>query len=282
MEKEIEKDEWTTTTNKEWLGMQFSKFRELDNCENPAKKLTKRLKKYQQQTKSPYYRFWEILKDCELHMTNFKKFNDIDEGRYSFTEDSNIDTQKTEDAKNKRNICSFSYFEDLEDLNDRQCSETLMWAHYGGSHYGIRIDFKIHTSYKENIYKIGYIKDYEQDRQTYKSQKELLGNIERILTTKKPCFKYECEYRAISSSTKKLPIIIEKITLGRRFTKENVYSQENEEKTFEDEIKNLAKKILEVWETGVKRGDIEPEIWAYKTRYSKEPKKVEFKITQRR
>lgn len=277
MGKKIEKEKWTTTTSKGWLGMQFSKFRELDNCENPAKTLTKRLKNYQQQTKSPYYRFWEILKDCELHMTNFKKFNDIDEGRYSFTEDSNIDTQKTEDAKNKRNICSFSYFEDLEDLNDRQCSETLMWAHYGGSHYGIRIDFRIDPNYEENIYKIDYIKDYEQNRQTYKSQKELLNDIERILTTKKPCFKYECEYRAISSSTEKLPIIIDKITLGRRFTKENVYSQENEEKTFEDEIKNLAKKILEVWETGVKRGDIEPEIWAYKTRYSKEPKKVEFK-----
>ena len=277
MEKEIEKDEWTTTTNKEWLGMQFSKFRELDNCENPAKTLTKRLKNYQQQTKSPYYRFWEILKDCELYMTNFEQFNDIDEGRYSFTEDSNIDTQKTEDAKNKRNICSFSYFEDLEDLNDRQCSETLMWAHYGGSHYGIRIDFKIHTSYKGNIYKIGYIESYEQDRQTYKSQKELLNDIERILTTKKPCFRYKCEYRAISSSTKKLPIIIDKITLGRRFPTEIVYSQQNEREGFRDEIKNLAKKILEVWETGVKRGDREPEIWAYKTRYSEKPKKVKFK-----
>ena len=89
-------------------------------------------------------------------------------------------------------------------------------------------------------------------------------------------FDLKCVF-IISSSTKKLPIIIEKITLGRRFTKENVYSQENEEKTFEDDIKNLAKKILEVWETGVKRGDIEPEIWAYKTRYSEKPKKVEFK-----
>ena len=274
MEKEIEKDEWTTTTNKEWLGMQFSKFRELDNCENPAKTLTKRLKNYQQQTKSPYYRFWEILKDCELHMTNFKKFNDIDEGRYSFTEDSNIDTQKTEDAKNKRNICSFSYFEDLEDLNDRQCSETLMWAHYGNSHYGIRIDFRIDPNYKGDIYKI----DYNIHDKTYNINKLLLSTentdseIINILTTKKPCFKYECEYRAISSSIEKLPIIIEKITLGRRFTKENVYSQENEEKTFEDDIKNLAKKILEV------SSNKKIEIWAYKTKYSEKPKKVEIEI----
>ncbi|EEQ63983.1 hypothetical protein HPMG_01440 [Helicobacter pullorum MIT 98-5489] len=266
MEKKIEKEKW--------LGMQFSKFRELDNCENPAKTLTKRLKNYQKQTKSPYYRFWEILKKCELHMTNFEQFNDIDEGRYSFTEDSDIDAQNTTNDKNKRNICSFSYFEDLEDLNDRQCSETLMWAHYGGSHYGIRIDFKIHTSYKGNIYKIGYIESYEQDRQTYKSQKELLGNIERILTTKKPCFRYECEYRAISQNNNKLPIIIKKITLGRRFTKENVYSQENEEKSFSDDIKNLGKEILKVWKTGVKRGDREPEIWAYKTKYSPEPQPV--------
>lgn len=271
MGKEIEKEKWTTTTNKEWLGMQFSKFRELDNCENPAKTLTKRLKNYQQQTKSPYYRFWEILKDCELYMTNFEKFNDIDEGRYSFTEDSDIDAQEITNDKNKRNICSFSYFEDLENLNDCQCSETLMWAHYGNSHYGIRIDFKIHTSYEEDIYKIDYIKDYEQDRQTYKSKEELLNDIEHILTTKKPCFQYECEYRAISQNNNKLPIIIKKITLGRRFTKENVYSQENEERSFEDEIKNLAKKILEV------SSNKKIEIWAYKTRYSKEPKKVEFK-----
>lgn len=277
MGKKIEKDEWTTTTNKGWREMQFSKFRELDNCENPAKTLTKRLKNYQKQTKSPYYRFWKILKDCELYMSKFEQFNDIDEGRYSFTEDSDIDAQNTTNDKNKRNICSFSYFEDLEDLNDRQCSETLMWAHYGNSHYGIRIDFKIHTNYKGDIYKIDYIKGYEQDKQIYTSQKELLGNIERILTTKKPCFKYECEYRAISSSTKKLPIIIDKITLGRRFASEIVCSQENEEKSFSDDIKNLAKEILEVWKTGVKRGDREPEIWAYKTRYSKEPKKVEFK-----
>lgn len=255
------------------LKFQFSKFRELDNCENPAKTLTKQLKNYQQQTKSPYYRFWEILKKCELHMTNFEQFNDIDEGRYSFTEDSDIDTQKTTNDKNKRNICSFSYFEDLEDLNDRQCSETLMWAHYGGSHYGIRIDFRIDPNYEGDIYKI----DYNIHDKTYNINKLLLSTentdseIINILTTKKPCFQYECEYRAISSSIEKLPIIIDKITLGRRFTKENVYSQENEERSFSDEIKNLAKKILEV------SSNKKIEIWAYKTRYSKEPKKVEFK-----
>lgn len=279
MGKKIEKDEWTTTTNKGWREMQFSKFRELDNCENPAKTLTKRLKNYQQQTKSPYYRFWEILKDCELYMTNFEKFNDIDEGRYSFTEDSDIDAQEITNDKNKRNICSFSYFEDLENLNKCQCSETLMWAHYGNSHYGIRIDFRIDPNYDGDIYKI----DYNIHDKTYNINKLLLSTentdseIINILTTKKPCFKYECEYRAISSSIENLPIIIDKITLGRRFTTKIVHSQENEREGFKDEIKNLAKKILEVWETGVKRGDIEPEIWAYKTRYSEKPKKVEFK-----
>ena len=30
MGKEIEKEKWTTTTNKEWLGMQFSKFRDFN------------------------------------------------------------------------------------------------------------------------------------------------------------------------------------------------------------------------------------------------------------
>lgn len=263
MGKKIEKDEW--------LGMQFSKFRDF-KFENKSGSYIDELLKSLSNKETTTKRFCEILEKCELHMTNFKKFNDIDEGRYSFTEDSNIDTQKTEDAKNKRNICSFSYFEDLENLNDRQCSETLMWAHYGGSHYGIRIDFKIHTSYKGNIYKIGYIESYEQDKQIYTSQKELLGNIERILTTKKPCFRYECEYRAISSSTKRLPIIIDKITLGRRFPTEIVCSDENEKEGFEDEIKNLAKKILEV------SSNKKIEIWAYKTKYSEKPKKVEIEI----
>ena len=257
--------------------MQFSKFRDF-KFENKSGSYIDELLKSLSNKEATTKRFCQILEKCELHMTNFKKFNDIDEGRYSFTEDSDIDAQEITNDKNKRNICSFSYFEDLENLNDCQCSETLMWAHYGGSHYGIRIDFKIHTSYKENIYKIDYIKKYEQDRQTYKSKEELLNDIEHILTTKKPCFKYECEYRAISSSTKKLPIIIDKITLGRRFPTEIVCSQQNEREGFKNDIKNLAKKILEVWETGVKRGDREPEIWAYKTRYSKEPKKVETEI----
>ena len=53
--------------------------------------------------------------------------------------------------------------------------------------------------------------------------------------------------------------------------KERLLNQENEEKSFEDDIKNLAKKILEV------SSNKKIEIWAYKTRYSKEPKKVEFK-----
>lgn len=278
MGKEIKREKWTTTTNKGWLGMQFSKFRDF-KFENKSGSYIDELLKSLSNKETTTKRFCQILEKCELHMTNFKKFNDIDEGRYSFysshTDPQEIESmcQKIKKEKDK-NICAFA---DLKRLENNENNLSLMWAHYGGSHYGIRIDFKIHTSYKGNIYKIGYIESYEQDRQTYKSQKELLNDIERILTTKKPCFKYECEYRAISSSIEKLPIIIEKITLGRRFTKENVYSQENEEKTFEDDIKNLGKEILKVWKTGVKRGDREPEIWAYKTRYSKEPKKVEFK-----
>ena len=278
MGKEIKREKWTTTTNKGWLGMQFSKFRDF-KFENKSGSYIDELLKSLSNKETTTKRFCQILEKCELHMTNFKKFNDIDEGRYSFysshTDPQEIESmcQKIKKEKDK-NICAFA---DLKRLENNENNLSLMWAHYGGSHYGIRIDFKIHTSYKGNIYKIGYIESYEQDRQTYKCQKELLNDIERILTTKKPCFKYECEYRAISSSIEKLPIIIEKITLGRRFTKENVYSQENEEKTFEDDIKNLGKEILKVWKTGVKRGDREPEIWAYKTRYSKEPKKVEFK-----
>lgn len=268
MGKKIEKEKWRR--------MQFSKFRELENCEHPAKTLTKRLKNYQQQAKSPYYRFWEILKDCELYMTNFEKFNDIDEGRYSFysshTDPQEIESicQKIKNMKKDKNICAFA---DLKRLENNENNLSLMWAHYGGSHCGVKIDFRIDPNYDGDIYKI----DYNIHDKTYNINKLLLSTentdseIINILATKKPCFQYECEYRAISSSTKKLPIIIEKITLGRRFASEIVCSQENEERSFSDEIKNLAKKILEV------SSNKKIEIWAYKTRYSKEPKKVEFK-----
>ena len=275
MGKKIEKEKWRR--------MQFSKFRELENCENPDKTLTKRLKNYQRQAKSPYYRFWEILKDCELYMTNFEKFNDIDEGRYSFysshTDPQEIESicQKIKNMKKDKNICAFA---DLKRLENNENNLSLMWAHYGGSHCGVKIDFRIDPNYDGDIYKIDYnIHDNTYninlvDNRLSLSTENTDSEIINILATKKPCFQYECEYRAISSSTKKLPIIIEKITLGRRFTKENVYSQENEEKSFSDDIKNLGKEILKVWKTGVKRGDREPEIWAYKTKYSPEPQPV--------
>ena len=281
MGKKIEKDEWTTTTSKGWLGMQFSKFRDF-KFENKSGSYIDELLKSLSNKETTTKRFCQILENCELHMTNFKKFNDIDEGRYSFysshTDPQEIESicQKIKNMKKDKNICAFA---DLKRLENNENNLSLMWAHYGGSHCGVKIDFRIDPNYDGDIYKI----DYNIHDKTYNINKLLLSTentdleIINILTTKKPCFKYECEYRAISSSIERLPIIIDKITLGRRFPTEIVCSQENEERSFSDEIKNLAKKILEVWETRVKRGDREPEIWAYKTRYSKEPKKVEFK-----
>lgn len=274
----MEKDEWTTTTNKEWLGMQFSKFRDF-KFENKSGDYIDELLKSLSNKETTTERFCEILEKCELYMSKFEQFNDIDEGRYSFysshTDPQEIELmcQKIKKEKDK-NICAFA---DLKRLENNENNLSLMWAHYGGSHCGVKIDFRINPNYKGDIYKV----DYKIHDKTYNinlvdnrlslSTENTDSEIINILTTKKPCFKYECEYRAISSSTKNLPIIIDKITLGRRFTKENVYSQENEERSFSDEIKNLAKKILEV------SSNKKIEIWAYKTRYSKEPKKVEFK-----
>lgn len=279
MGKKIEKEKWTTTTNKGWLGMQFSKFRDF-KFENKSGDYINELLKSLSNKETTTERFWEILKDCELYMTNFEKFNDIDEGRYSFysshTDPQEIESicQKIKNMKKDKNICAFA---DLKRLENNENNLSLMWAHYGGSHCGVKIDFRIDPNYDGDIYKIDYnIHDNTYninlvDNRLSLSTENTDSEIINILTTKKPCFKYECEYRAISSSTKKLPIIIDKITLGRRFTKEIVCSQENEEKSFEDDIKNLAKKILEV------SSNKKIEIWAYKTRYSKEPKKVEFK-----
>ena len=281
MGKKIEKEKWTTTTNKGWREMQFSKFRDF-KFKNKSGDYIDELLKSLSNKETTTKRFCEILENCELYMTNFEKFNDIDEGRYSFysshTDPQEIESicQKIKNMKKDKNICAFA---DLKRLENNENNLSLMWAHYGGSHCGVKIDFRIDPNYDGDIYKI----DYNIHDKTYNINKLLLSTentdseIINILTTKKPCFQYECEYRAISSSTKKLPIIIDKITLGRRFTKEIVCSDENEERSFSDEIKNLAKEILEVWKTGVKRGDREPEIWAYKTKYSEKPKKVEFK-----
>lgn len=275
MGKKIEKEKWTTTTNKGWLGIQFSKFRDF-KFENKSGDYINELLKSLSNKETTTKRFCQILENCELYMTNFEKFNDIDEGRYSFysshTDPQEIELmcQKMKDMKKDKNICAFA---DLKRLENNENNLSLMWAHYGGSHCGVKIDFRINPNYEGDIYKV----DYNIHDKTYNINKLLLSTentdleIINILATKKPCFKYECEYRAISSSIDKLPIIIEKITLGRRFTKENVYSQENEEKSFSDDIKNLAKKILEI------SSNKKIEIWAYKTRYSKEPKKVEFK-----
>lgn len=279
MGKKIEKEKWTTTTNKGWREMQFSKFRDF-KFENKSGDYINELLKSLSNKETTTKRFCQILENCELYMTNFEKFNDIDEGRYSFysshTDPQEIESicQKIKNMKKDKNICAFA---DLKRLENNENNLSLMWAHYGGSHCGVKIDFRIDPNYDGDIYKIDYnIHDNTYninlvDNRLSLSTENTDSEIINILTTKKPCFKYECEYRAISSSTEKLPIIIDKITLGRRFTKENVYSQENEERSFSDDIKNLAKKILEI------SSNKKIEIWAYKTRYSKEPKKVEFK-----
>lgn len=279
MGKKIEKEKWTTTTNKGWREMQFSKFRDF-KFENKTGDYIDELLKSLSNKETTTERFCEILEKCKLYMSKFEQFNDIDEGRYSFysshTDPQEIESicQKIKNMKKDKNICAFA---DLKRLENNENNLSLMWAHYGGSHCGVKIDFRIDPNYDGDIYKIDYnIHDNTYninlvDNRLSLSTENTDSEIINILTTKKPCFKYECEYRAISSSTKNLPIIIEKITLGRRFTKEIVCSQENEEKSFEDDIKNLAKKILEI------SSNKKIEIWAYKTRYSKEPKKVEFK-----
>lgn len=279
MGKKIEKEKWTTTTNKGWREMQFSKFRDF-KFKNKSGDYIDELLKSLSNKETTTKRFCEILEKCELYMTNFEKFNDIDEGRYSFysshTDPQEIESicQKIKNMKKDKNICAFA---DLKRLENNENNLSLMWAHYGGSHCGVKIDFRIDPNYKGDIYKVDYNihdKTYNinlvDDRSLSLAENTDLEII-NILTTKKPCFQYECEYRAISSSTEKLPIIIDKITLGRRFTKEIVCSDENEREGFSDEIKNLAKKILEV------SSNKKIEIWAYKTKYSEKPKKVEFK-----
>lgn len=232
--KALEKDEWRKLT--------FSKFRPLKKNDNKYE-IPKRL--------------YEILNNNELHCSSFEDFNDIDECRYSYFTNSNSENiiNAIKLQKMTKNICSFS----------KACKKKewdLMWTHYANSHKGVQIDFKINPSYQGEIYQVQYGK-----LPTYEIN-EIEANLPTIMTTKKYCFNYEREYRAICEGCKKLPIEIKKITLGRGISTKQ-WSKDIENGEFENKILEIATKILEASSTR------NIEIFAYKSIYSDKPQKIE-------
>ncbi|WP_300796002.1 DUF2971 domain-containing protein [Helicobacter sp. UBA3407] len=260
---EIPKDEWKTLT--------FCKFRGLV-YEQGSEELFFPSKRDCEKYKSNFD-FKEILQNSELYMPDFEEFNDVDEGRYWFYSDEKQNEKLAEMIRNirykklKKKICSFSHFHPNVQWD-------LMWAHYANAHCGVRIDFRINPSYQGKVYKI----KYTNQAPTYELS-EISQHLMEIMTTKKKCFEYEQEYRAIieggSENKEKFPIFIQRITLGRKFAKNPIFNDKSESGEFDENVIKIAKQILEIWENGNKRGGKTPEIWAYESRYSPMPKKIE-------
>ncbi|TLD85630.1 DUF2971 domain-containing protein [Helicobacter sp. MIT 05-5294] len=244
----------------------FCKFRGLDYDGN----LIHFLKKYV--TYKPNSRFLDILKNCRLYGASFNSLNDMDEGRFVFPESQSEKAKEIRDRKTTENkeerfkICSFSLEEELieSDLD-------LMWAHYGNSHCGVKIDFRVDEAEQDKVFKVRYKEPPEYNEENTKDF------IQYALTFKKPSFRYENEYRAIwNKGEEYLPITICAITLGRRFTRETISSKETEDREFSknDDVVRIAKQFLEIWEKGVRRGGEQPKFYAYKTKYSPKPTEI--------
>lgn len=239
----------------------FSKFRPLDhNAGNVIYGLNGDLKSKKFQNN---FRFGSILKNSELYAPTFEKFNDIDEGNFYIHKK---DGQKFIDAivnkKQKLHICSFSFADDPNFIEDK------MWAHYANAHCGVKIDFKVdNEKFEGQLLKIKYA-DEEINISTNPSSEE----INHILPKKKHCWAEEAEYRVITSKDS-VPIKIIKITLGKKFSSKNYTTDEVKSEGFENNIIGVAKQISEILNE-YNQGTL-PNIWAYKTRYSQSPQKIE-------
>lgn len=274
---EILKEQWKTLTFCKFRGLVYEKGDE--QLLLPSKRDCAKYKSN--------FDFKEILKNSELYMSDFEKFNDVDEGRYWFynnkegKEDkeqnkklAKVIEEEVEKVRHKKlhnKICSFSFESEL-----KESDLDLMWAHYANAHCGVRIDFRINPSYQGKIYEI----EYNDQALTYNLD-EIPQHLMKIMTTKKECFGYEREYRAIkngNSDKEYLPILIQKITLGRKFAENPISNNKSENGKFDENVIRIAKQILEIWKSGNKnvyeRGDKTPEIWAYKSRYSPKPEKI--------
>lgn len=218
-------------------------------------------------------RFGQILKNSELYAPNFEAFNDIDEGVFYISEEYQHLINQIRHMKKRAHICSFSYGK-----CDYFC-EDLMWAHYANAHCGVKIDFKIDTenitSKEPTLICMKYGDTMYDFRNLSNTEHIDMKTVQELLSKKKCCWKYEGEYRVILND-KKLPIIIKRITLGKKFASRVVTNDEIEKMDFDENIKKVAKQILGLLKDSGKYEYELPEIWSYRTRYSDEPKKIEF------
>jgi len=73
--------------------------------------------------------------------------------------------------------------------------QPLMWAHYAESHRGLALGFDVPDSL---LFKINYVENrIKPDRDIDRNSDEMLGLIQKLLTTKHKEWSYEDEYRLV-------------------------------------------------------------------------------------
>jgi len=90
-------------------------------------------------------------------------------------------------------------------------NEILVWSHYAASHKGVALGFRVRRSSHANLFGLA-------DRVEYDVKPDIgLGDDEayrKAILTKAPCWRYEREWRVVSSFRQSLPEIQESLDAG--------------------------------------------------------------------
>ena len=105
--------------------------------------------------------------------SKFLEFNDMNEGVY-------IGNHIPFNEKENYKICSFSARKALY--------SELVWGHYANGGKGVAIEIQVDNEKKYDIYTVTYTDNFQENL-----------NIKKILTTKSTSWKYEDEYRLLTT-----------------------------------------------------------------------------------
>jgi len=191
--------------------MKLYKFRALQNCQDLE-------------------RIIEFIENG-FYCNNFLNFNDMNEGVYI---NNTLNKDVTLKEKNNYNICSFSGEEAL--------NNELMWGHYANAGKGIVIEISIEgTDEIDKEKKLYFSPENESLHEVhYNDVITGLDTIKEILTHKSSAWKYEDEWRYLSTSTEN-PVPIEEIGKIEKIHFGTPYEHLENDKEILKKHKNLQK-----------------------------------------
>ncbi len=134
-----------------------------------------------------YERVIDIINNG-FYCNDFLNFNDMNEGVYTVNEQNNHITLSD---KQRYKICSFS--------GEKALNSELMWGHYTNAGKGVLIEIDIFEQYNSDIKKIIYRKNKN------------LNTLDKILMHKTKEWKYEDEYRYLSTNS----LLDNKVKIGK-------------------------------------------------------------------